>query len=245
MNDVRIFNNPDFGNIRTAKIDGKDYFCGNDVASALKYSSPKNAVSRHCKGALFWCPDGEQQEMKYIPEGDMYRLIIKASSQSNSEEVRGVAEKFEEWIFDEVLPQLRQTGSYNVPKTIPEQIQLLAQGNVELNQRVDNLSERMDKIELDLPILPIEADRITEAVRRKGVAEMGGKQSAAYQNRGLRQKVYNNIYSNLKYNFAVRSYKAIKRSQCDRAIEIVNAWKPPVFLSDEISGANAQISLDL
>ena len=131
------------------------------------------------------------------------------------------------------------------PGTLQQQIQLIAQGTTELYQKVDTLSERMDKIELDLPILPIEADRITEAVRRKGVTAMGGKQSAAYQNRGLRQKVYNNIYSNLKYNFAVRSYKAIKRSQCDRAIEIVNAWKPPVFLSDEISGANAQISLDL
>ena len=93
MNEIRVFNNPDFGNIRTAKINGKDYFCGNDVASALKYSSPKNAVLRHCKGALFWCPPEEQQEMKYIPEGDMYRLIIKASSQSNSEEVRRIAEK--------------------------------------------------------------------------------------------------------------------------------------------------------
>lgn len=132
-----------------------------------------------------------------------------------------------------------------IPGDIKQQIQLIAQGTTELYQKVDTLTERIDKIELDLPILPIEADRITEAVRRKGVSVMGGKQSAAYQNRGLRQKVYNNIYSNLKYNFAVRSYKAIKRSQCDRAIEIVNAWKPPVFLSDEISGANAQISLDL
>lgn len=103
----------------------------------------------------------------------------------------------------------------------------------------------MDKIELDLPILPIEADRITEAVRRKGVSAMGGKQSSAYQNRGLRQKVYNNIYANLKYNFSVRSYKAIKRSQCDRAIEIVNEWKPPVFLADEISNCNSKMRFDV
>lgn len=115
----------------------------------------------------------------------------------------------------------------------------------QVNRRVDTLSERMDKIELDLPLLPIEADRITEAVRRKGVAAMGGKQSVAYHDRGIRQKVYNNIYANLKYNFSVRSYKAIKRSQCDRAIAIVNSWKAHVFLEDEISAANAQMRLNL
>lgn len=129
--------------------------------------------------------------------------------------------------------------------TLQQQIQLIAQGTTELYQKVDTLTERIDKIELDLPILPIEADRITEAVRRKGVSSMGGKQSSAYQNRGLRQKVYNNIYANLKYNFAVRSYKAIKRSQCDRALEIVNEWKPPVFLMDEITACNCQMSLDV
>lgn len=131
------------------------------------------------------------------------------------------------------------------PATLQQQIQLIAQGTTELYEKVDTLTERMDKIEMDLPILPLEADRITEAVRRKGVATMDGKQSAAYQNRGLRQKVYNNIYANLKYNFAVKSYKAIKRSQCDRAIEIVNEWKPPVFLADEIANCNAQMTLDI
>lgn len=133
----------------------------------------------------------------------------------------------------------------SIPLTTAQQIQLLAQGNVELNQRVDTLTERMDKIEMDLPVLPLEADQITEAVRRKGVSVMGGKQSAAYQDRGVRQKVYNNIYANLKYNFAVRSYKAIKRSQCDRAIEIINNWNPPVFLLDIIEECNNQMTLDI
>lgn len=131
------------------------------------------------------------------------------------------------------------------PVNVQRQIQLIAQGTTELYEKVETLTERMDKIELDLPILPIEADRITEAVRRKGVSVMGGKQSAAYQDRGVRQKVYNNIYANLKYNFAVRSYKAIKRSQCDRAIEIINNWNPPVFLLDIIEECNNQMTLDI
>ena len=93
---------------------------------------------------------------------------------------------------------------------------------------------------MDLPLLPIEADKITEAVKKKGVSVLGGKQSNAYNNRSLKQKVYNNIYSNLKYNFGVRSYKSIKRSQCDSAIQIINEYKPPYFLEQQIANENAQ-----
>lgn len=125
------------------------------------------------------------------------------------------------------------------PSSVADQIKLLAQGNVEVNQRVDALTERVDKIELDLPVLPVEADRITMEVRRRGVAALGGKQSAAYKSRELRQKLYNNLYANLKYNFGVKTYKSIKRSQVDTAIEIVRKYEPPLFLVQEIEKANS------
>lgn len=147
--------------------------------------------------------------------------------------------------FDYLEDNYFDKNPKSLPLTTAQQIQLLAQGNVELNHKVDAISERIDRIELDLPILPVEADRITEAVRRKGVSVLGGKQSAAYSNRGLRQKVYNNLYANLKYNFGIKSYKAIKRSQCDKAVEIVNEWNPPVFLSDEINACNSQLRFDV
>lgn len=132
-----------------------------------------------------------------------------------------------------------------IPGDIQQQIQLIAQGTTELYEKVDTLTERMDKIELDLPILPVEADRITEAVRRKGVSSMGGKQSSAYRDRSLRQRVYNNLYGHLKYQFGIKSYKAIKRSQCDRAVQIINEWKLPVFLADEIDACNSQMQFSI
>lgn len=245
MNEVQIFPSKEFGDIRTALIDGKEYFCGNDVASALCYQVPKNAISRHCKGALFWCPSNETQEMKYIPLGDVYRLIVKASSQSNNEEIKEKAGRFERLVFDEILPQIHKTGGYRVPQTIPEQIQLLALGNVELNKRVDGIQEELESLKLDMPILPIEADRITEAVKKKGVEVLGSRKSVAYKNRSLCQKVYKSIYANLKYNFGVKSYKSIKRSQCDAAIGIIERYKPPFFLAAMIDSENNQQSLDL
>lgn len=128
------------------------------------------------------------------------------------------------------------------PASVAGQIQLLAQGNVELNKRVDEIKEDLEALKMDLPILPIEADRITEAVRKKGVSVLGGKESNAYKNKGLRTKLYNNLYANLKYNFGIRSYKSIKRSQCDKAVEIIRKYEPPFFLAEMIRNENAQQS---
>lgn len=128
----------------------------------------------------------------------------------------------------------------NSPMTIPEQIQLLAQGNVELNKRIDDIQTEFETLKMDLPILPIEAEKITEAVKRKGTLVLGGKESNAYNSRSIRQKIYSNIHSNLRYQFQVKSYKAIKRNQVEQAVKIIGEYKPPVFLKNEIDTENAQ-----
>lgn len=101
-----VFRNDDFGEIRTIEENGRVLFVANDIAKALGYSVPKDAVSRHCKGALKrrYLTDGGEQEVKVIPEGDIYRLIVKSKLPS--------AERFETWVFDEVLPSIRKTGGY-------------------------------------------------------------------------------------------------------------------------------------
>ena len=104
---IKIFENEEFGQIRTLKAEsGKVVFCGSDVAKALGYRSPKDAISSHCKGAVKHrlLTSGGTQEIKFIPEGDVYRLVAHSRLPS--------AEKFESWIFDEVLPTIRRTGGY-------------------------------------------------------------------------------------------------------------------------------------
>ena len=112
MNELMIFNNPEFGEIRTIEEDGKVLFCGSDVARALGYVKPQNAIATHCKGALKrgTPTKGGTQEMLFIPEGDIYRLAAKS-------ELPG-AERFESWIFDEVLPSIRRHGAYMTPETL-------------------------------------------------------------------------------------------------------------------------------
>lgn len=109
MNEIQIFNNPQFGEIRTLSENGKILFCGNDVAKALGYVNPRKALSDHCKGVTKRDTPtaGGVQQMSFISEGDIYRLAAKS-------ELPG-ADKFESWIFDEVLPAIRKTGTYTIP----------------------------------------------------------------------------------------------------------------------------------
>lgn len=113
MTNIQLFNNPKFGEIRVVEIDGKPFFVANDVASALGYSSPKDAITRHCKGATFHRLTDNQgfiRETKVISQGDIYRLAAKS-------ELPG-AEEFESWIFDEILPSINKHGAYMTPETI-------------------------------------------------------------------------------------------------------------------------------
>jgi prophage antirepressor-like protein len=117
VNELQIFNNPEFGQVRMVEIDEKPYAVGVDVARVLEYANPNKAILDHCKGDfLTWKVIdslGREQETRIILEGDIYRLIVKAADQSRNPEIKTKAEKFERWIFDEVLPQIRKTGSYS------------------------------------------------------------------------------------------------------------------------------------
>lgn len=106
MNELQVFSSEEFGEVRTIEIDNKPYFMASDVAKALGYSNPQKAIRDHCKGVneMDTPTNGGVQKCKFIPEGDIYRLITHSKLPS--------AEKFETWVFDEVLPSIRKNGGY-------------------------------------------------------------------------------------------------------------------------------------
>ena len=110
MNELQVFDNDLFGEIRFVEVEGKPYAVAKDVAKALGYSDTDQAIRKHCKRAISQPvkTTGQVRNMKIIPEGDIYRLITRSKLPS--------AEKFETWVFDEVLPQIRKTGGY-IPLT--------------------------------------------------------------------------------------------------------------------------------
>lgn len=112
MQEIRVFESPEFGEVRTVEIDGKPFFAGTDIARALGYSRPNDAVSAHCRATVKRSTpiSGKMQEINYISEGDVYRLIVSSKLPA--------AEKFERWVFDEVLPSIRKHGLYAIDEII-------------------------------------------------------------------------------------------------------------------------------
>ena len=107
MNELQAFNNLEFGEVRFLEVEGKPYAVASDVAKALGYTNPHKAIKDHCKNTQKICTNdslGRQQEVNIVPESDIYRLIRKSKLTK--------AQKFEQWVMEEVLPQIRQTGGY-------------------------------------------------------------------------------------------------------------------------------------
>lgn len=128
MSEIQIFKSDAFGRIRTILQDGNILFCGKDVAEALGYTNTKDALSKHCKGVAFRYPlqtPGGTQEARFITEGDVYRLITHSRLPA--------AEQFESWVFDEVLPSIRKTGSYTVSEQTLKNLTCLKKLQEELN----------------------------------------------------------------------------------------------------------------
>ena len=238
MSNLMVFNNQDFGQVRTVNIEGKPYFVGKDIAEALGYKLPRKAISDHCKGVLKQniLTDGGLQEMLIIPEGDIYRLIIKSKLPQ--------AEKFESWVFDEVLPQIRKTGQYQVkPKSNLDLLELQVKALKEVEEKVTDLDEKFEDFKEDLPLIGDEPDELVALVKQKGVEVLGGKDAKAYKDKSLRSKVYSDIWGEVKRQFGVRKYKAIKRKHFNKAKEIINKYDTTVLLAEEISLLNDQIDL--
>jgi anti-repressor protein len=149
MNELQVFNSPEFGDIRTVEIDGKPYFVGADVAKALGYKDTVNALKQHCRGVVkHHLTDslGRNQEASFIPEGDIYRLIVRSKLSS--------AEKFETWVFDEVIPSIRNNGGYIVGQETLSDEELMAKAILVAQKKI---AER-DKI-IEKQRLKIEADK--------------------------------------------------------------------------------------
>lgn len=108
MNKLKVFSSSEFGELGVMLIGGKEYFPATQCAKLLGYARPADAISAHCKGVcvLPTPSSGGVQNTKYIPEGDLYRLIIRSRLPA--------AERFERWVFDEVLPSIRKSGGYGI-----------------------------------------------------------------------------------------------------------------------------------
>ena len=235
MNDLKIFNSEEFGEIRTALVNDEPMFCLIDICKALEMSNPTMVAQRLDDDERTKLDLGRQGETNFITESGLYAVILRSDKPN--------AKKFRKWVTSEVLPTIRKTGSYNKPMSTAEKIKLLAQGNEELNERVEKVEDKLDSLENDMPLYGCEIEELKNHISRRAISILDGKNSEAYKDASIRGTVYKDIYRQLKreYGYA-SSYKSLKRKYLADAHEFVDSYAAPTYLQEQITDANAQQS---
>lgn len=236
MNDLQIFNNEEFGEVRTAVINDEPMFCLIDICKALEIKNATDVAKRLDEDELTRLNLGSRAgETNFITESGLYAVILRSDKPN--------AKKFRKWVTAEVLPQIRKTGSYNKPMTTSGQIQLLAQGYTELEQEVNNIKDVVGELKDNAPLYSCDIDEIQQHVKRRVVNILGGKQSEAYRDNSIRHKTFSDIWTQLKREYGcVSTYKSIKRKYVADVHEFIDCYETPKYLGELIMDANAQQS---
>lgn len=235
MNEIQIFNNPEFGEIRTVEQNGEPWFVGKDVAQALGYADPRSAISKKVDGldrgvAKMATPSGEQ-EMTIINESGLYSLCFSSKLEG--------AVKFKRWVTSEVLPQIRKTGSYMLPKMTKEMQAIFL-----LDNRTAQLDQRVTALENNAVIDYGQQRTLANAVNHRVIVDvLGGKNSPAYEDVHVRGRVFCERNKDLQNWFRVNARNNIPRKRFDEAIEYVNRWKPSTNTAMMIQNVNGQTKM--
>lgn len=235
MNEIQIFNNPEFGEIRTVEQNGEPWFVGKDVAQALGYADPRSAISKKVDGldrgvAKMATPSGEQ-EMTIINESGLYSLCFSSKLEG--------AVKFKRWVTSEVLPQIRKTGSYIMPKMTKEMQAIFL-----LDNRTAQLDQRVTALENNAVIDYGQQRTLANAVNHRVIVDvLGGKNSPAYEDVHVRGRVFCECNKDLQNWFRVNARNNIPRKRFDEAIEYVNRWKPSTNTAMMIQNVNGQTKM--
>lgn len=234
MNDLQIFSNPEFGDIRTVDQNGEPWFVGKDVAAALGYSDTFGALKKHvdeqdkqnCQNDSFETPRG----MTIINESGVYSLIFGSKLEG--------AVRFKRWVTSEVLPALRKTGSYMMPKLSKEMQALFM-----LDNRTQRQEERLTALENTMTVDYNQQRVLRKAISRAVIAALGGEDTPAYIDNHVRSKVYSECNHDVQDWFRVNSVGNIPRKRFDEAVEYIQRWKPSTNTVMMIQQTNGQTSL--
>lgn len=231
MNELQIFNSEEFGDIRTVTIENEPWFVGKDVAEALGYGNSRDALAAHIddedktiiQKSDFPTLEIPNRGMVVINESGLYSLILSSKLPN--------AKRFKHWVTSEVLPTIRKTGSYQKPMTVAEQIQLLAQGN-------QDHEERIEKLENTMTIDYGQQKYLGDLVSRVVIEVLGGKKSNAYDEIG--KKVFAECNRDVKTYFDVNARNNIPKLRYQEAVEYIKEWEPCTNTKMLIRDCNAQ-----
>lgn len=242
-NEIKIFESPEFGKVRTEIINGEPWFVGKDVATALDYKNSSKAlkdnVDEEDKGITKVTTSGGKQNVVIINESGLYALVFGCKLEK--------AKKFKHWVTSEVLPTLRKTGSYSMPQTNGEKIKLIAQGYEELDNRVTEIDDRVKTLEDRLNVVgAFDNEKYLNQIR-------GATHSrVAILTKDPTNKVlwthyfYTAIYGLLKKIYEVSTIKSIPVSATESAIGLIEHWTPSdAYLENRINKMKSEMEENL
>lgn len=231
MNELKIFENKQFGTIRAIEKDGAPWFVAADVCRALEIANTTDALSRldedekyrlnlGLPGGVTWC----------VNEPGLYALVLGSRKPE--------AKAFKRWITHEVLPSIRKTGSYTFDGTSKElqAIFMLDHRTVEHEQRITALEENMV---VDYSQQRTLASQVSAVV----ITALGGSDSPAYHDKNVRGRVYSECNRDIQNWFRVNSRNNIPRKRFDEAVEYIQKWRPSTNVSMIIRQTNRQVQL--
>lgn len=193
MNQLQIFNSPEFGQVRTIVEDGKALFCASDIAKALGYARPNDAIATHCRATVKRSTpiSGKMQEINYISEGDIYRLVVKSHMP--------YAEQFESWIFDEIVPSVRKHGMYATDELL-DNPDLLIQVATALKEEREKNKQLETEVKVKTQLigeLKPKADYMDQILNNKGLVTI----TQIAKDYGMSGQAMNELLHNLKIQY--------------------------------------------
>lgn len=246
MEQLKIFENEEFGQIRTVMRDGEVWFVGKDVAEALGFTNSRDAIATHVfdddKGVEIIDTLGGKQKMTAINESGLYALVFGSRLES--------AKRFKRWVTSEVLPAIRKTGSYDLEDLSPEmraifqlaRDQKKTENHVKgLNVHVGDLDGRVDNLENHMTIDYGQQTVLGDEVNKAVLDALGGKYSNAYNEIG--KKVFAECNRDLKHYFHINARNNVPKKRYYEALEYIQEWKPCTNTQIQIRDCNAQVCM--
>lgn len=232
MNNLQIFSNEEFGQVRTINIDSDVWFVGKDVAEILGYSNTRKALTDHVDdedkldGVTIRDSIGREQSPVFINESGLYSLILSSKMPN--------ARKFKSWVTSEVLPTLRKTGHYEMENYSPEMQAILMH-----DKKLVKMDERVTTLENTMTLDYSQQQVLKETVNYIVVDALGGKGSEAY--REISKKVFSECNRDIQRYFHVNSRNNVPKKRFDDAIEYVQHWQPCTNTQIAIKECNSQL----
>lgn len=229
--ELQIFNNSEFGEIRTITKDDEPMFCLADVCKALELEQVSRVKARLKTDGVTTSKVtdrlGREQEATFINESNLYKTIFQSRKES--------AERFTDWVTSEVLPSIRKTGSYQ-KKLSPQEMMRIQLG------MLDDVSDRVSKLENTMNIDYGQQKVLNDLVSARVIKILGGKKSNAYKE--ISRKVFAEINHDYKDYFNVNSRANTPRLKNEQAVEYIKNWMPSTNTMMLIKDCNAQINLE-